>query len=178
MKERIKTLRKELGLTQQEFADRLGISRGNVATYETRDGNPGGSVIQLICREFHVRESWLRTGEGDMFIQKEPHPLDERLSNLLGGEAVTDEDKILVKSFLELPEGSRGAVIDFVKKCAAELSTKAQPDAAEQKTPTPVSEDGQDGLLEIALTDFHALNHGQKQQFLDLMRDGTDEEQQ
>lgn len=70
MKERIKKLRKALGLTQQKFADRIGISRGNVATYETRDGNPGSSVITLICKTFNVSETWLRTGEGEMFIQR------------------------------------------------------------------------------------------------------------
>lgn len=70
MKERLKELRRALRLTQQEFADRLGISRGNIATYETRDGIPGSSVVNLICREFNVNETWLRTGEGDMFIQQ------------------------------------------------------------------------------------------------------------
>ena len=70
MKDRIKELRKALGLTQQEFADRIGINRGNVATYETREGNPGASVISLICREFNVNETWLRTGEGEMFIRR------------------------------------------------------------------------------------------------------------
>lgn len=69
MKERIKKLRKALDLTQQEFADRLGISRGNIATYETRDGSPGSSVITLICREFNVNEEWLRTGSGEMFLE-------------------------------------------------------------------------------------------------------------
>ena len=70
MKERLKELRKTLGLTQQEFADRLGISRGNIATYETREGAPGNSVVNLICREFNVNETWLRTGMGEMFVQK------------------------------------------------------------------------------------------------------------
>ena len=36
MQNRIKQIRKATGLTQQEFADRLGISRSNIATYETR----------------------------------------------------------------------------------------------------------------------------------------------
>ena len=67
---RIKKLRKVLDLTQQAFADRLGISRGNIATYETREGSPGNSVIALICREFGVNEAWLRTGEGEMFIKR------------------------------------------------------------------------------------------------------------
>lgn len=68
--QRIKKVRKALDLTQQVFADRLGISRGNIATYETREGSPGSSVIALICREFNVNETWLRTGEGSMFTKR------------------------------------------------------------------------------------------------------------
>lgn len=68
MGERLKELRKALGITQQEFADKIGVVRGNIATYETRKSNPGDAVIALICREFNVNETWLRTGEGDMFV--------------------------------------------------------------------------------------------------------------
>lgn len=67
MNERIKDLRKALGLTQQEFADRLGIKRGAVANYEIGRNTPIDSVIILLCREFRVSETWLRTGEGEMF---------------------------------------------------------------------------------------------------------------
>lgn len=68
MKERLKALRKsKLNLTQQEFADRIGIKRGAVANYEIGRNIPTDSVILLICREFGVSEEWLRTGEGEMF---------------------------------------------------------------------------------------------------------------
>lgn len=67
MKMRIKELRKKLGLTQQEFADRIGIKRGGVANYEIGRNEPSDSVISLICREFKINEDWLRTGEGEMF---------------------------------------------------------------------------------------------------------------
>lgn len=87
MKRRIKELRKTLGLTQQEFADRLGISRGNIATYETREGNPGNSVINLICREFSVNEVWLRTGDGEMFAQRtRSQEIAEFVGKVLQGE--------------------------------------------------------------------------------------------
>ncbi len=68
MNERLKDLRKILNLTQQEFADKLGISRSNIATYETGKSNLGDSVISLICREFSVNEQWLRTGNGEMLL--------------------------------------------------------------------------------------------------------------
>ncbi len=69
MNERIKKLRKALDLTQQAFADRLGIRQNTIAKYETNRGNPTTSVISLICREFNVNETWLRTGEGEMFVK-------------------------------------------------------------------------------------------------------------
>lgn len=66
MHNRIKEVRKTAGLTQQEFADRLGIKRGTVANYELGRNEPIDAVISLICREFHINEAWLRSGVGEM----------------------------------------------------------------------------------------------------------------
>jgi addiction module RelB/DinJ family antitoxin len=63
----IKELRKFLNITQQEFADRIGSKRNTVAKYETAANTPSAAVISLICREFNVNETWLRTGEGDIY---------------------------------------------------------------------------------------------------------------
>lgn len=70
MEERIKELRKALGLTQQKFADAIGVKQNTVAQYEIGRNPPTDTVITLICREFHVSEAWLRTGEGEMFQPK------------------------------------------------------------------------------------------------------------
>lgn len=67
---RTSELRKSLGLTQQAFADRLGITRGAVSKYDIDATDPSDAVISLICREFNVREAWLRDGEGDMLEQR------------------------------------------------------------------------------------------------------------
>lgn len=64
---RIRKLRKALDLTQQEFANRIGTSANVLTNYETGRRNPSSSVINNICKEFHVREKWLRTGAGEMF---------------------------------------------------------------------------------------------------------------
>ena len=69
MNDRIKKLRRELELTQQEFANKIGIKRNTIATYESGRNDPIDAVISLICREFNVNETWLRTGEGNMFIE-------------------------------------------------------------------------------------------------------------
>lgn len=67
MNERIKELRKALGLTQQEFANKIGIKRNSLANYETGRNIPLDAILLSICREFNVSEDWLRNGIGDMF---------------------------------------------------------------------------------------------------------------
>lgn len=118
MKERLKKLRKELDLTQQEFADRIGISRGNIATYETRDGSPGSSVINLICREFSVSETWLRTGEGEMFLPSPNGVLDE----LVQKYGLSTRGKVIVEKFLDLNPDVQEAVAVYIEEVAAAFS--------------------------------------------------------
>ena len=67
MKERIKELRKILGLTQQKFADRLGLKRQTIAAYEIGNIEPSESTLLLICKEFSVNKEWLLTGKGETF---------------------------------------------------------------------------------------------------------------
>ena len=67
MQERLKELRKALALTQQEFADKLKISRSNIGSYEAGKNQLSDAVIRLIVKIFYVNEDWLRTGRGPMF---------------------------------------------------------------------------------------------------------------
>lgn len=69
MNERLKKLRKELDMTQQEFADSISIKRSTMATYESGRNEPIDAVISLICKQHNVNEDWLRSGEGEMFEQ-------------------------------------------------------------------------------------------------------------
>ncbi len=79
MDKRLKELRKTLDITQQEFADRIGIKRNGIAKYETGVASPSAAVISLICREFNVNEEWLRTGKGEMFL-----PPKDEIGDLVG----------------------------------------------------------------------------------------------
>ena len=69
MNERIRLLRKELGLNQSHFGTKIGVKQGTVAGYESGARTPLDAVVSSICREFDVNEEWLRTGEGEMFEQ-------------------------------------------------------------------------------------------------------------
>ncbi|MBC8574474.1 helix-turn-helix domain-containing protein [Jingyaoa shaoxingensis] len=98
MNERLKKLRKTLDLTQQTFADRIGIARGNVGAYEVGKNAPSDAVISLICREFNVNENWLRTGEGEMFIEI---PRDDQIASFIG-DILKSEDDSFKKRFIAM----------------------------------------------------------------------------
>lgn len=69
MNERIKQLRKELGLTLEKFGEKIGVSRSAMGNIENGVRGVTDQMFKSICREFNVREEWLRTGEGEMFVQ-------------------------------------------------------------------------------------------------------------
>lgn len=96
MKNRIRTIRKNAGMTQKQFAERLGISRNTVATYETSSRIPIDAVIVSICREFGVREEWLRTGQGDIYKELTP---DLELSKWFG-QILMEEESSFRRRFL------------------------------------------------------------------------------
>lgn len=68
MKEQLKKLRKHLDMTQQAFADKIGMKQNTIAQYEMGRTTPSDAIVFSICREFGVNENWLRTGDGEMFI--------------------------------------------------------------------------------------------------------------
>lgn len=86
MKDRIKKIRKELDLTQQDFAMRIGTTANVLTNYETGRRNPSSSVINNICKTFNVNETWLREGTGEMFIEMDVEDeLMEWAGNVLSG---------------------------------------------------------------------------------------------
>lgn len=66
---RIRKLRKELDLTQQAFGEKIGMKQNTIALIEGGRGTSDQTIL-AICREFNVNETWLRTGEGEMFVQQ------------------------------------------------------------------------------------------------------------
>ena len=110
MKDRIKKIRKEFDLTQQKFADRIGVKQNTVAQYEMGRNTPIDTVISLICREFNVNEDWLRNGNGDMFLpvdreneiskivrgllNEEANSFKSRFITMLAGLSVSDWERL------------------------------------------------------------------------------------
>ena len=120
MHERLKQIRKSLNLTQQEFADRLNVSRNTVATYEIGKSNPSDAAVMLICREFKINETWLRNGVGEMFIEL---TRDEQIASFIGSIQATEKDSFK-KRFIAMLSALDESEWEVLEKIALALYNK------------------------------------------------------
>jgi transcriptional regulator with XRE-family HTH domain len=102
---RTEHLKKKFGrkITQQEFADRLGLSQNFIWQIEKGEREPSDRTISDICREFGVDRVWLETGAGDPF---KPVDRDEQIAAILSRAIAgntTARDR-LIRAFSQLPD--------------------------------------------------------------------------
>ena len=122
IKDRIKELRKAKGLTQLEFADKLKVSRSNIASYETGKNELSSAAISLICRTFSVSETWLRTGEGEMFSDT---AREEEIAAFMG-DVLAAESEDFRKRFISMLSSLSVDEWKFIEEKAKELVEKEQ----------------------------------------------------
>lgn len=115
---RIKKIRKELDLTQTEFAAMIGSVQNTIARYESNQRNPSSSIITLICEKFDIREEWLRSGEGEMFKPKPSDILDQ----LAYKYKLFNFDYVMIEKFLAMPPDLRRAIYDHFHDVDAALA--------------------------------------------------------
>ena len=126
---RIRKLRKALDLTQREFGERIGIKANTVTMIEKGRGT-SEQTIQAICREFHVSEAWLRTGEGEMFL---PPPRD-MIDELIAEYGLPKEVRSMTEKFIALTPEEQQTVIRYVREVAAAIVAEVP---AEPEKPIP-----------------------------------------
>ena len=100
--ERIKYIRKQANLTQQKFADRIGVKQNTIAQYEIGRNIPLDPLITAICKEFGVSRTWLEDGIGEPF---RPVDRNEQIAAILSS-AITHNDSArdrLIRAFCQLP---------------------------------------------------------------------------
>jgi len=79
--ERIKIVRKHLGLTQTKFARQISISTSYLAGIETEARAVNKRIIRLISDTFNINEDWLKAGNGEMFNEEE---VDAAIAKMTG----------------------------------------------------------------------------------------------
>lgn len=108
---RIRNVRKELKMSQKEFAEHMGVSQGTVSWSEQPDKNVPDSTIKSICTIFNVSEDYLLYDRLPMFIQPDTFSLD----NFIEEKGGTDLEKEIIKTYFELDPEVRKAVFDHFK---------------------------------------------------------------
>lgn len=103
MNARIKQVRQDAGLTQSQFAEKIGLSRNYVAMLEIGQREPSERTVADICREFGVNRVWLETGVGEPF-----HPKDKQeelkavFADVLSGRP--SEKNAFIEAMAQLPD--------------------------------------------------------------------------
>ncbi len=117
---RIKELRNSLDLTQQKFADRLGIQRGIIGKYEVDVSAPSDAVISLICREFNVREAWLRDGTGEMLeVKPRAEELGELVRKLLADRPESFRSRLITSLLRFEPDSPEWQILENIYNSVA-----------------------------------------------------------
>lgn len=122
--ERVKELRKARGLTLEKFGKALGIQSSAVSKIERGETRLTPQNRLSICREFGVREEWLRDGTGEM---EDAAPADE-LHRIVSEYGFPDEVYAFLSEFIRLTEPEREAVLRYVRAVVARLNA-AEPEA-------------------------------------------------
>lgn len=116
MMERLKHVRKALKMNQTDFAARLGMTQGGYARIELGKRQLTDRTILQICKEYHVSEEWLRTGNGDMFLETKCDFLN-KLSKTMH---LTPDMKDTLDQFLTLPDDDRKSILHAVQALVGE----------------------------------------------------------
>lgn len=112
MKDRIKQIRKDANLTQEEFSKTIHISRSNLGNIESGKINLTDRVVNDICDAFRVNPIWLRTGNGNPYIEPKTFSLDEYAKS----QDLHDNEINLIRGFMELDPNVRSALYNMFRK--------------------------------------------------------------
>ena len=110
MNERIKLLRTILGLSGEKFGERIGLSKFAISNIETGKNNLTEQTIISLCREYNVNEEWLRTGNGEMFIETK----ESFLNNISKQFSLDDLDIKIIESYLNLSPDGREFIKNYI----------------------------------------------------------------
>lgn len=111
--ERIREVRKALGLTLEKFGEKIGMKKNSVSQLENGKNSVTEQVVKAICREYNVDYMWLTTGDGEMFIDTDDDFI-ERIDRIMAGE--DEARKSLFKFMLELSDEDIAALDRLMEK--------------------------------------------------------------
>lgn len=164
MNERIRKLRKTLGLNQIDFSKKINIGSSTLAMFETGDRFPKDIHIAQICSAFNVNEEWLRSGAGEMFIEPSVISLDEYARK----NDVSDFESDIMKLYMSLDKELRNKFMQGLR----EIALKSVP----EKNISVVKKGGLSAVAEESQSTYAAHNDAEiDDEEIKLMKQDLDE---
>ena len=127
--ERVKQLRKARGLTLEKFGERIGIKKSALSQLENGKTSITDQTRRSICREFGVREEWLRDGTGEMETER---PAAEELSDMVE-RLMSGESADFKRRFIAVLSNLREDEWVFLERKIQELSSASTPEQRARK---------------------------------------------
>lgn len=118
--ERIRELRKSMGLTLEEFAKPLGVTRATMSRIETGSINVSSMMRAFICEKYNVSEEWLKNGEG----LPRPIDFDEEFEKIIKKHNLDKDEARLIKQFIELDSATRKKMLEQLQVFVGLLKSK------------------------------------------------------
>lgn len=116
--DRVRILRKTLGLSQESFGEKLGMKKSSISTIEKGTNNLTDIVAKLICATFNVDYFWLTEGaDVDMFKAFPETILDEVVEEF----KLDKEDRALLETYLEASKEERKILLSFFQTFAKKI---------------------------------------------------------
>lgn len=104
LNQRVKEIRKTNNLTMDKFGERLGVTKAAVSQWESGTNQISDQMVRSICREFDINEEWLRTGEGEMYLDNSREMELARLTKTLLSEESDSFKNRLISALARLNE--------------------------------------------------------------------------
>lgn len=120
LNDRVKEVRKALGLTMKQFAEPLGLAESTISKIEKGTANPSDAALRLICSVYHVDYFWLTEGDGAMFIN-DTDIIIEELAKQKGWNS--DIEKTL-KDMFSLPDDKFNLVMQLIESMSEQEKGK------------------------------------------------------
>lgn len=127
IQQRIAAVVKDSGLSKTAFASKINVSQPYLSQMCTMTSkNPSDRTISDICRVFHVDETWLREGVGQMYS---PCCREEAISEILNSAisgASTSRDR-LIRALARLPDDAFPLIEQYILAAAASIQQDSPP---------------------------------------------------
>lgn len=162
--DRVKTLRKSLNLSLTTFGARVGITAPNVLRIEQGSANATKNTLKAICSEFNVNYDWITKGEGPIFATIVSKPTKPAIEMLAEEYNLNEADKVILKTFLELPSSSRTAIQNAVKSIYLAMNKEAKTTKAKTKKASKIKEASESTALNGAPEEVSPIKEEKKEE--------------